>query len=175
MKRNFLRIRPMIKDDINRIIEIEEAVYGSHHWSRDSFYSELTNNLAHYFTAINDKNIVVGYIGGWIIVDEAHVTNVSVHPDFRKNSYGEALLVHFIENAYKNEVKYITLEVRKSNVVAINLYEKYTFKSLGLRKGYYQDNNEDALIMWTENIFWDKFKLNFEKNIKKLEEKIDIV
>ena len=68
-----------------------------------------------------------------------------------------------IDDCYENKAKYITLEVRVSNIPAINLYEKFGFKSLGVRKGYYQNNNEDALIMWTENIFYDKFKLNYEK------------
>ena len=72
-------------------------------------------------------------------------------------------------------IKYVTLEVRVSNTPAISLYEKYLFKSLGQRKGYYQDNNEDALIMWTENIFWDKFKSKFEENIKNLSEKITVL
>ena len=75
----------------------------------------------------------------------------------------------------KNEIKYITLEVRASNEPAIKLYEKYGFKSLGTRKGYYQNNNEDALIMWTENIFWDKFKSRYDENNEKLKEYIEIV
>ena len=72
-------------------------------------------------------------------------------------------------------VKYLTLEVRVSNEPAIKLYEKYGLKSLGIRKGYYQDNNEDALIMWTENIFYDKFKSVYEQNLEKLNDKVGII
>ena len=72
-------------------------------------------------------------------------------------------------------IKFITLEVRVGNIPAIGLYEKYGFKSLGVRKGYYQDNNEDALIMWTENIFYDKFKTLFDKNLRELNGKINIL
>ena len=72
-------------------------------------------------------------------------------------------------------VKYITLEVRVSNIAAIGLYEKYGFRSLGTRKGYYQDNNEDALIMWTENIFYDKFKENYNKKYAELKKAINIL
>ena len=72
-------------------------------------------------------------------------------------------------------IKLLHLEVRVSNEAAIGLYEKYGFKSLGSRKGYYQDNNEDALIMWTENIFHDKFKTKFDKNTADLKEKISIL
>ena len=74
----------------------------------------------------------------------------------------------------KDKVKYLTLEVRVSNEPAIRLYEKYGFQSLGTRKGYYQDNNEDALIMWTENIFYDKFKIKYQENINKLKTLIEI-
>ena len=71
-------------------------------------------------------------------------------------------------------IKYITLEVRVSNTPAINLYSKYGFTSFGTRKGYYQDNNEDAMIMWTKNIFFDEFKIPYDKIVKDLEEKIII-
>ena len=71
-------------------------------------------------------------------------------------------------------VKYLTLEVRVSNTPAIKLYEKYGFQSLGTRKGYYQDNNEDALIMWTENIFYDKFKTRYLENVENLKKVIEI-
>ena len=85
------------------------------------------------------------------------------------------MLKTIVDECYKNMAKYITLEVRVGNKPAIRLYEKYGFKSLGTRKGYYQDNNEDALIMWTENIFYDKFKLEYEKNISILKGKINIL
>ena len=77
-------------------------------------------------------------------------------------------------DCYNEFIKYITLEVRISNIPAISLYEKYGFKSLGTRKGYYQDNNEDALIMWTENIFSDEYKALFHSNISNLEKKVII-
>ena len=85
------------------------------------------------------------------------------------------MLVEIFEVCYKEMVKYVTLEVRVSNTPAIGLYEKYSFKSLGTRKGYYQNNNEDALIMWTENIFWDKFKEKYNQNIEKLKELVEII
>ena len=88
---------------------------------------------------------------------------------------GEALIVKALENCYEEKIKYLTLEVRVSNEPAINLYSKYGFKSLGTRKGYYQDNDEDALIMWTENIFYDKFKRLYEKNKSVLNEKIEVI
>lgn len=167
-----IKIKPMQKSEVDEVLKIEEQAYGDHHWSRDSFYGELSNNLAHYYSAFNPKGDLVGYAGSWRVIDEAHITTIAVKNEYKRKKIGEALLKKIIDDCYKNEIKYITLEVRVSNIPAINLYEKYSFKSLGLRKGYYQNNNEDALIMWTENIFWDKFKLQYQENINKLKDSI---
>ena len=175
MEKFLIQIHPMTKNDIDGIIDIEKQSYGEHHWSKDSFYSELTNNLARYFCAFDKDNNLLGYAGSWIVIDEAHITNIAVSPEHRSKKIGEALLTAIFDECYKNMVKYLTLEVRVSNTPAINLYEKYSFKSLGTRKGYYQNNNEDALIMWTENIFWDKFKEKYNQNIQKLKEQITIL
>ncbi len=175
MDKFVVKIHPMKKKDVDSIEHIESLVYGSHHWSKDSFYSELANNLARYYCAFNQMGELIGYSGSWVILDEAHITNIAVLPEYRKKGVGEVLLTSIIDTCYKEMVKYLTLEVRVSNKPAISLYEKYAFKSLGTRKGYYQNNNEDALIMWTENIFWDKFKDTYNKNLLNLKEKITII
>ncbi len=169
-----LTIKPMTNADIDAIVKIEEESYGAHHWSKESFYNELKNDLAYYFCAFNEEGVLVGYAGTWQIIEEAHITNISVRHNMRRKKIGESLLHAIIENCYEHKIKYITLEVRVSNQKAINLYEKYGFKSLGTRKGYYQDNNEDALIMWTENIFYDKFKTIYNKNIENLKKVVTI-
>lgn len=160
-------IKPMQKDDIDAVSLIEAETFGEHHWSKSSFYNELSNNLANYFCLYLD-NKIVGYAGFWHIIDEAHITTIAVKKEFRGQKLGEGMLQNIINECYKKEIKYITLEVRVSNEPAIKMYEKYGFKSLGTRKSYYQDNNEDALIMWTENIFWNNFKDNYEKCLKGL-------
>ena len=170
-----VKIKPMQKTDLDDVISIEAKAYGEHHWSKDSFMSELSNDLAKYFSVFNTDGQLIGYCGCWQILEEAHITNIAVSPDYRRKHIGEALLTTIIDECYRNMAKYITLEVRVSNTPAISLYETYGFKSLGARKGYYQDNNEDALIMWTENIFYDKFKSGYEKNISVLKGKIDIL
>lgn len=169
-----IAIKPMHKKDIESVLKIEEQAYGEHHWSKDSFYGELSNNLAHYYSAFDSKGNLLGYAGSWRVIDEAHITTIAISPEFKRKKIGEALLNQILKDCYENEIKYITLEVRVSNEPAIKLYEKYGFKSLGTRKGYYQNNNEDALIMWTENIFWDKFKLLYSKNVEKLKDVIEI-
>ena len=169
-----IRIRPLSIRDIDFVVKIEEESYGAHHWSRESFFNELSNDLAHYFCATDEDGKLLGYIGTWQILEEAHITTISVKPEYRRRKIGEALFYQAVEDCYKNGIKYITLEVRISNEKAIKLYEKYGLKSLGTRKGYYQDNNEDALIMWTENIFYDKFKKIYNENIEKLKKVISI-
>ena len=151
-------IKKMERENIDDILTIEECCYGKHHWSRDSFVAELNNQISSYRCIVNNEKRCVAYMGIWKIVDEAHVTNLSVHPDYRNRKFAHRLLLESIDECYKSKIKYITLEVRVSNKNAIHLYEKFGFKSLGIRKNYYQDNNEDALIMWSENIFDKKYK-----------------
>lgn len=165
-------IKRMKKEDIDGVIAIEEKAYGAHHWSKDSFLQELNNDLAWYYSLFNSEGKLAAYAGTWHILEEAHITNIAVDKDYRRRGYGEALLKYILDDCYKEMIKYLTLEVRVSNKAAIGLYEKYGFTSFGIRKKYYQDNNEDAMIMWTKNIFYDEFKLPFEQKSEKLKEKI---
>lgn len=167
-------ITKMTNDDIDDVVTIEEEAYGEHHWSKSSFYDEMSNNLAHYYSAKTSDGELVGYAGTWHILDEGHITTIAVKKDYMRKHIGEAIIVKILEDCYDSGIKYLTLEVRVSNTPAINLYTKYGFNSLGTRKGYYQDNNEDALIMWTENIFYDKFKSKFTENQGKLKKLIEI-
>ena len=160
-----IKIVKMVPDDVPMVFALEERVNPKHHWSKDSFYNELSNKLASYFSIKDEKKNILAYIGFWQIIEEAHVTNLAVDPDYRRNGFASILLLKTIEECYKNMVKFITLEVRESNTAAINLYEKFLFSSVGVRKNYYQDNGENALIMFTQNIWYDKFKNNF-RNIK---------
>lgn len=167
-------INKMTSDDVDGVISIEQAAYGDHHWSRESFLSEINNELARYYSLHTPEGEMVGYAGCWHILEEAHITTIAIAPDFRRRKYAEALLKRIIDDCYMEKIKYITLEVRVSNEPAIKLYTKYGFSSFGVRKGYYQDNNEDALIMWTKNIFFDEFKEQYTKTIADLEGKINI-
>ena len=167
-------ISPMTRDDVDSVVKIEEDAYGPHHWAKSSFYDELSNKLARYYCAKTSDGELAGYAGTWHIIDEGHITTIAVKKDYLRNHIGEAIIHRILEDCYKDGVKYLTLEVRVSNTPAIKLYEKYGFQSLGTRKGYYQDNNEDALIMWTENIFYDKFKQKYRENVENLKKLICI-
>lgn len=168
IKLSEISISPMSKEDVEAVVQIEAEAYGKHHWAKSSFYDEMSNNLAKYYVAKTHTGELVGYAGTWHIIDEGHITTIAVKKEYLRNHIGEAIIQRIIDDCYKNNIKYLTLEVRVSNIPAIKLYEKYGFQSLGTRKGYYQDNNEDALIMWTENIFYDKFKSIYEANLNNL-------
>jgi ribosomal-protein-alanine N-acetyltransferase len=99
-----------------------------------------------------DLASIIGFAGLWLMVDEAHVTTIAMHPDYRRLGLGEFLLVNLIDISYTIGAKWVTLEVRISNYAAQNLYRKYGFREAGLRHRYYSDNQEDALIMWTDEI-----------------------
>lgn len=167
-----VKIVKMTKDDVDGVYNVESVVRPEHHWSKDSFYGELAHKLAYYYCAKDENNNIIGFIGSWQIIEESHITNLAVHPDYRGLQIAQLLLIRVIQECYKNMVKYITLEVRESNVPAISLYEKFLFSSVGMRKKYYQDNGENAIIMFTQNIWYDTFRNNFENlknNISRVE------
>jgi ribosomal-protein-alanine N-acetyltransferase len=115
---------------------------------------------------------IVGYAGIWVMTDEAHVTTIASHPDVRGQGVGELLLVALIHRAIEVGARWMTLEVRASNAVAQNLYHKYTFKEMGVRRRYYSDNGEDALVMWTDALDAASFQTTMEQNERKLGERL---
>lgn len=146
-KKQELSIRLMELKDLDEICEIEKLSFKTP-WSRESFLEELqTNEKARYLVAALGET-VVGYGGMWFIFDEAHITNIAVHPDYRGQKIGEKLVQAMIALAEAADINSMTLEVRTSNVPAIGLYKKLSFEEAGIRRGYYTDTGEDALIMW---------------------------
>jgi ribosomal-protein-alanine N-acetyltransferase len=115
---------------------------------------------------------IVGYAGIWVMTDEAHVTTIASHPDVRGRGVGELLLVSLIHRGMEIGARWMTLEVRASNSVAQNLYRKYTFKEMGVRRRYYSDNGEDALVMWTDPIDSRTFIDALASNRAALEERL---
>ena len=115
---------------------------------------------------------IVGYAGIWIMTDESHITTIASHPDVRGMGVGEFLLVALIHRSIEIGARWMTLEVRATNAVAQNLYRKYTFKEMGVRRRYYSDNGEDALVMWTDALDSETFEAAFEQNERKLAERL---
>jgi ribosomal-protein-alanine N-acetyltransferase len=115
---------------------------------------------------------IVGYAGIWVMTDEAHVTTIASAPAMRGRGVGELLLVALIRRSIEVGARWMTLEVRASNSVAQSLYRKYTFKEMGVRRRYYSDNGEDALVMWTDALDSDSFLAALEENEHKLAERL---
>ena len=115
---------------------------------------------------------VVGYAGLWLMVDEAHVTSIAVSPGYRGLGVGELLFVALVDLSREIGAQYMTLEVRVSNTLAQNLYRKYGFKEAGVRRRYYSDNNEDALIMWSDPLESPGFLHMVEERRRALKERL---
>lgn len=140
-------IRPMELADIDAVLVVENQSF-SVPWSREAFEAEVCDNdLAYYLVLIID-NKIVGYGGLWIVLDEAHITNIAIRADFRGRGLGKILLDEMIGLSKGKGASSMTLEVRVSNDPAKRLYESCGFRTAGVRRQYYSDNNEDALIMW---------------------------
>lgn len=142
---------------LDQVLEIEKVSFPTP-WSRDSFMGEIQqNDFALYIVAVYD-GAVIGYGGMWLIFNEAHITNVAVRPDLRGKNIGKALMLEIIRQAVLRGADSMTLEVRPSNKIARRLYQGLGFKERGVRKHYYADTNEDAIIMWKENLPAQGFK-----------------
>lgn len=156
--------------DLDKVMDIEPVAYGAHHWSRQSFLDELNKPHGHYFVACEHvTGDILGYTGFWLVGEEAHITTLAVNPDVRRRRLGERLLLHIVKQAIKLGASWITLEVRVSNEAAQKLYYKYGFKSLGVRRRYYQDNSEDAFVLWTDNIRSKQYQSLIEERVEKIE------
>lgn len=143
-----LIIRRMKKADIDGVHKVEVNCFEDP-WSKKSLMDELKNDRALYLVAELEGKIV-GYVGIWLILDEGHITNVAVHSDYRGRKIGDKLVSSLVEACKESGIVSMTLEVRRSNEVAQNLYKKYGFKMAGVRKEYYSNNKEDAIIMWNQ-------------------------
>ena len=142
-----LTVRLATQQDAKAIAKLERICFATP-WSEEALVQEITQNkLALYVVAEMDE-LLVGYAGVWGIIDEGHITNVAVHPSFRRKGIGEALMRELLQHCAKSGFCSQTLEVRPSNEVALELYKKMGFSEVGRRKGYYADNGEDALILW---------------------------
>lgn len=136
---------------IDDVVVIENLSFKTP-WSKDAFEAELTRNKCARYKVLMKDNRIVAYGGMWVLLDEGHITNIAVHPEYRGMGLGNAIMEALIMEAKKNGITAMTLEVRMSNMAAINLYKKYGFIEEAVRKKYYQDTGEDALIMWKYNV-----------------------
>ncbi|MCE4958035.1 ribosomal protein S18-alanine N-acetyltransferase [Macrococcoides caseolyticum] len=138
----------MVTEDVPSIYAIEQKAFPSGSWSLDAFYHELEKNeFAHYFTMIQD-NEVIGYLGMWIVIDQAQITTVAIDESLRGKGYGK-LLLEYVMNYAKMTCEMMSLEVREENLRARRLYESLGFTYGGVRRDYYGPN-QDAKVMWVK-------------------------
>ena len=146
-----VEMRRMRTEDVPAVMVIERECF-TVPWSENRAYmTELANRSAYYIVACVDSEIV-GYGGEWVIMDEAHITTLGVSKEWRGHKIGERVLVALLEEAIRKHARRATLEVRESNTVAQNLYRKYGFQPAAIRRGYYTDNHENAVVMWVDNL-----------------------
>ncbi len=141
-----IEIKKMEEKDLPVVMQIEKESFANP-WSKTLFLNEIKDDFyGVYFIAIK-KGKICGYIGGWFILDELHITNLAVAKKYRKQGVATVLIKYLIKKARKGKISYALLEVRESNRAALKLYKKHGFVNIARRKNYYQKSKEDALIM----------------------------
>ena len=143
-----LRFQPIAVEHLDEILGIEVEAYPEP-WTEGMFRDEIRNTHSHFFVATVGDTLV-GYGGFWLVVDEAHITSVTVRDSYRGRGLGHRLVEFLLREAEDVGARMATLEVRVSNVRARNLYLRYGFRPVGLRKNYYPKSNEDAIVMLKE-------------------------
>lgn len=141
-----LKLRRLRGRDLDRVCEIEEEVFPMP-WSRSSFESEVEDASTAFHWVAERNGELVGYIVSWLVEDELHIGNLAVAPGLRRRGIGRALLSHCLGRAIERGLAHATLEVRASNVPAMTLYETAGFRPVAIRKRYYSDSGEDAIVM----------------------------
>lgn len=139
------QILRMEREDIDRVLKIEQASF-SQPYSRELFEEELLLDLAHP-CVMKASEILVGFMDYWVVRDEAHLITLAIDPSYRRLGLASQFIQHLLQDTQQKKVKKIYLDVRKSNEAAIALYEKFGFQRISLRKKYYSDNDEDAIVM----------------------------
>lgn len=161
-----IRIEKMQLQDVEQVADLDIRCFQTP-WSVSAYITELHNPSA-YYIVVRAGEKIVGYAGMWIIMDESHITTIGVDPNFQGKKIGERMLLDIINESISRGAHRATLEVRKNNHAARNLYEKYGFRIVGIRAEYYTNDNEDALVMWVDNIRDPKYQKTLSEYEKEL-------
>lgn len=157
-----LEIERMRRRHLRGVMAIERQVY-PRPWSPNLFLSEMTEFRGRAYIVAKFGKDVVGYGGLMSYGDEAHVTTIAVDPDYHRHRIGTRILFELIQHALSLGARAVSLEVRVSNWGAQRLYGRFGFRPVGIRKNYYQETNEDALIMWTDDIRTQEYRARLER------------
>ncbi|MBI4619099.1 MAG: ribosomal protein S18-alanine N-acetyltransferase [Desulfobacterales bacterium] len=147
-----LEIVEMEGEDIDEVLDIENLCFKSP-WTRDAFEQELDIEWSKVFVAKKStphKKRIAGYICLWVVTNEVHILNLATHPNFHRHGIATSLLIFGLKFSILAGAELATLEVRKSNLPAISLYKKFAFEATGVRRRYYSDNYEDAIVMYSK-------------------------
>ena len=181
--RQQLSIELMRESDVTTVQEIEREIFATP-WPRNAYYRELASRASAHYVVLRQEGLnerppgtqsadfdptVVGYGGMWRMYDEAHVTTIGVRRDLQHHGFGRILFAGLVQAAYDMGAKWVTLEVRTTNDNAMKMYEGFGFKVIGRRKGYYTDNGEDAIVMWSDSIHSPRFRRAYETNLERIE------
>ena len=161
-------VREMKISDLDEIVKIEKELYKVP-WNEKQFCYELEGNEFSYLFVLENEGVIIGYYGFWVMFENADITKVSIRKEFQGLKLSNILMKDCFNRTKLLGVENINLEVRVDNIRAISLYKKHGFKELIVRKNYY-GVNEDALIMWSENIFDKKYKDLYDRIKKALEQ-----
>jgi len=139
-------IKSMMIGDLSKVLEIERQSF-SHPWTYNMFYCELTKNRCASYFVLEKENEIIGYFGIWHKGSSFHITNIAISEKFRGMGYGGKILSFLEEIAITSKIKRISLEVRKSNYIAQNMYKKFGYETIKILKNYYRKDKTDALVM----------------------------
>jgi len=140
-----LRAEPMNVEDVDDVLAIEHVSFPAP-WTREIFLREISNRSGRAIVFRIGADIV-GYLCYWMVMDEAHIHTIALHPDYRKRGYGKAIMSYLDSACLQGGLKKIILEVARRNLTARNLYKRCGFQSIGFRRRYYTSVNDDALVM----------------------------
>ena len=152
-----IELAPMRRRHLRHVLRIEAEVY-PRPWSFSLFLSELALKTSRAYVVARYDEEVVGYAGLMMALDDAHVTTLAVDPGWHRRHIAKRLLLHLADLAVERGAAHMTLEVRVGNSEAQNLYRQFGFRPAGIRKGYYAETNEDALVMWADDITSEAYR-----------------
>jgi [ribosomal protein S18]-alanine N-acetyltransferase len=152
-----LVFRRMTLEDIEQVVSIDQVSF-SLPWPERSFRYELTDNPASRCWVVEADGKIVAMLVAWLLVDEAHIATIATHPDYRRQGIAKKLMIHALSYMAKEGAVSSFLEVRESNIAALEMYRKFGFEVSGRRRGYYKDNQEDAILMTLEGLNVEKLE-----------------
>jgi len=174
---NKIEIKLLTPAEIEEITALDEICLGGF-WQPEAYLREIDSDkstlIALHLSELNSNthSRIVGMGCLWSIVDEAHITLLAVHPDYRRQGLGQLILFKLLEDAIARNLAWATLEVNENNLAATNLYQKYGFQVAGKRKNYYQPAGDDALVLWLKNIQQNEFKTKLARWKQQLTERL---